>query len=232
MKKVLIARELDEILRRHDSFLNRVGIHLLTASSNDELLEIHRAERADLIITRIDLPGTGIEQVASSIREDKELQRVRLLIVCSNTRSDIEMCSRCAPHAVVLQPVNHLVLSARALQLLDIAWRENYREIINIAVRGNAGNENFLCSSRDISISGMLIETEKMLRVGDRIICSFSLPDSKRINAAGRIVRLVTGIQGKVLNQYGVKFLQMSSEERKNLESFMNDTSLFSDRQS
>jgi hypothetical protein len=37
-------------------------------------------------------------------------------------------------NAVVLHPVNPHVLTAKA-QLLDIAWRENYRAIANIAVR-------------------------------------------------------------------------------------------------
>jgi Tfp pilus assembly protein PilZ len=67
----------------------------------------------------------------------------------------------------------------------------------------------------------MLIETDKTLPYGDRVICSFFLPDSMRIQAAGEIVRIPQQATGSTVKQYGVKFSNLTPEARQALEAFV-----------
>jgi DNA-binding response OmpR family regulator len=226
MKKVLIAKELHSILLHQSSFLNRSGMQVFPFSSNDELLEVHRSVQADLIITQLDLPGMGTEQLFARMREEAGLHSAPLLMVCPNTGSAIEQCSRCGAAAVILRPVNPLVLLAKAQQLLAIAWRETFRALVNVVVEGHAGNSMFFCRSRDISVSGILLETEKRLDRGSRISCSFYLPESAQVQATAEVVRTVNPLDQKAPHQYGLKFLQMNAEHRRALEMFIHAKSL------
>lgn len=224
MKKVLIAQDLKHLLQRENSFFSRADIQVLTAGTNDDLLDIHRSERVDLIITHLDLPGMSPERATARIREDAELRTVQLIMICANNRSAIEQCSRCRPNAVFLRPVNPSLLLSRAQRLLDISSRETSRLLITVSVEGSAEESIFFCQSRDVSASGMLIETDKTLPPGSRVVCSFSLPDSTRIQAAGEIVRSPKQASGN-LHLYGVKFVSLSSEEQTALETFIDKKS-------
>jgi CheY-like chemotaxis protein len=221
MKKIMIAQDINKTLQQKNSFLKRADIKVFTAASNDEALKIHREERVHLIITQLDMPGMATEQFCSLVREDPELRAVSVIMICTNNRAEIEQSSRCRANAVILRPVNPALLLAKAQQLLDISWRETYRVLLSLTVDGNAKDTPFFCRSQNISTSGMLIETDKTLPHGDRVICSFFLPDSMRIQAAGEIVRIPQQATGSTVKQYGVKFSNLTPEARQALEAFV-----------
>ena len=225
MKRVLIEEELNRLLQPHHSFLKRSDVRVFTAGSSDEILRIHRKELVDLIVTPVDLPGTGFEQIAAVIRGDVLTRAVRLVLVAPNSRSAIEACSRCKPDAVVLRPLFPPVLLARAQQLLNLDWRENYRVMLSVSVNSTTGNDAFFCRSRDISATGLLIETDKKLALGSRLTCSLSLPGGVRIQATGEVVRSVAET-GAGIHEYGVKFLQLSPGEKEYLENFIDTVAL------
>lgn len=222
MKKILIAQEIYKILQRKNNFLNRADMMIFTAASHDEVLEIHRAERVDLIITQLDLPGITCEQFCSRIREDANLREVSIIMVCANNNSAKAQSARCRANAVVLRPFKSDVLLAKAKELLNISWRETYRVLLSVAVEGNANNQMFFCRSLDISATGMLIETEQVFSPGDRLVCNFFLPDATRIEATGEIVRTLEKAPGTDANRYGVHFLTLAPEAKKTLEAFID----------
>jgi two-component system chemotaxis response regulator CheY len=222
MKKILIAKDINGILQQKNSFLQRVDIKVFTAASNDEALKIHRDERVHLIITHLDMPGMASEKFCSLLREDPELRDVSIIMICTNNHAEIELSSRCRANAVMLRPINPALILAKAQQLLDIAWRETYRVLLTLSVDGKTKETPFFCRSQNISTSGMLIETDKTLPHGDRVICSFFLPDSIRIQAIGEIVRIPQQAIGATVKQYGVKFSNLTPEARQALEAFVD----------
>ncbi|HXY54439.1 MAG TPA: PilZ domain-containing protein [Nitrospirota bacterium] len=221
MKKIIIAQDISSILQQKNSFLQRADIKVFTAASNDELLKIHRDERADLIITQLDMPGMATEKFCSLVRGDSELGAVSIIMICTNNSADIELSSRCRANAVILRPISPALILAKAQQLLDITWRETYRVLISLSVDGNTNDTPFFCRSQNISTSGMLIETDKTIPHGDRVICSFFLPESIRIQATGEIVRIPQQATGATLKQYGVKFSNLTHEAKQALEAFV-----------
>ncbi len=221
MKKILIAQDISKVLQQKNSFLKRADIKVFTAASNDEALNIHREEHVHLIITQLDMPGMASEKFCSLVREDPELNAVSIIMICTNNSAEIELSSRCRANAVILRPINSALILAKAQQLLDIAWRETYRVLISLSVDGNSKETPFFCRSQNISISGMLIETDKTLPHGDRVICSFFLPDSIRIQATGEVVRIPQQASGATVKQYGIKFAHLTSEARQALEAFV-----------
>lgn len=223
MKKILIAQELHALLSQDMAFLNRAGITVFSASSNDEALNIHRAERVNLIITQLNMPGMSTAQFCARIREEADLRAVSLIMVCENNPAEKEQSSRCKANAVLLRPVHPVVLMVKAQQLLEIASRESYRVLLRARVESQTRNEQFFCRSMNISATGMLIETEKQFDEGTRLFCSFFLPDAKRVEAAGKIVRTLKKTNGKDGNHYGFMFTEISPEAKQSLAAFVEE---------
>jgi hypothetical protein len=164
-----------------------------------------------------------MDQVAAHFRSNVLTKNVLLVLVSPYSREAIELCSRCKPNAVVLRPVLPAVLLARAQQILGIDWRENYRVVVNVSVAGSSGGTAFFCRSRDVSTTGLLLETDRELAHGSRLSCSFYLPDSVRIRAEAEVVR-ASAEAG--VRQYAVKFLKISHDEQTSLENFIDAMAL------
>lgn len=226
MKKALIAHDIHLLLEPNSTFLNRTDIKVFTATTNDKALKIHLKERVNLIITQLDMPGLPSEQFCSLVRKDAHLRSTSLIMVCENTPAAIEKSRRCRANAVLPRPVHPIVLMEKAQQLLDVAARRTLRVFLSARVESHIGDEAFSCRSRNISATGMLIETDRLLAEGSPLSCQFYLPDAKKIQASGKIVRTVTHAPGVAGYQYGLTFTEISAEARRKLCEFVESQSL------
>jgi DNA-binding response OmpR family regulator len=212
-------------LEQDNSFLNRKDMKVFTAATNEDALKIHRAERVNLIITQLDMPGMPSEQFCSLIRDDANLRSVSMIMVCANTPEAIARSAQCRANAVLLQPVHPLLLMVKAQQLLDVAVRETLRVLLTANIDTHFSNGPFYCCSRNVSATGMLIETETALIEGARLSCLFYLPDAQKIQATGKIVRTIERAPGDDLYQYGLMFTDITPKVKKILENYVNKTS-------
>jgi DNA-binding response OmpR family regulator len=225
MKKVLIAQPLRALLDRERTFLDRADMLVFVASTNDEALAVHRADRVDLIMSTLDLPGMPTAELCSRIREDARLRPARIIITCADTPDAIKRCSKCSSDAVLLEPVPPVLLVAKAQQLLFIATRETLRVALDSAVDGHAGDGPFYCRTRNVSVSGMLIETDKRLAAGTRFSCRFYLPVAQSVEAVGRIVRIIEQTPATDAYQYGLMFTEIAPEARLLIAHYVDETS-------
>lgn len=221
MKKIIIAEALKLMLHKEEGFLHRADVKVFTAATNDDILAIHQAENVNLIITQLAMPGISSEQLCSLIRKDERMRRVSLLLLCSDTAADQERVSRCNPNAVLTHPFDVHQLLDKAQQLMDIPWRGAFRVLLSVNIEGNSKEKAFFCRSENISTSGLLIETERTFAKGDRVTCSFFLPDSRQLVARGEVVRALMKTAEKSLNRYGVKFIELAPEVKAAIETFV-----------
>ena len=225
MKKVLLAPDVITLLVQQQSFLNRADLQVFTADSNEEALGIHREEKVNLIINHFTAQGMSTERFCSVVREDKDLSRVSVLIICAKLQSDIEASERCKANAIMTRPMDPAILLEKAHQLLDISSRASFRILLNVSVDGTIGNTSFFCRSENISASGMLIETDQLLAKGDIIACSFFLPAGMRIQTTAEVMRSIR--QGYVPgpHQYGIRFTRLTAEAKRALADFVETRS-------
>ncbi len=223
MKKVIIAEDLKTVLERDRSFFNRTGIITIGAASNNEILDLHRAEKAALIITDLDLPGMSGEDLCSLIRQDDALRSVSIIIVCSETAENLQRCTQCGANAFVTSPVNTAVLLQEAHQLLHVTQRKTCRMPLKVRIEGKAMGKPFAGSIENMSTAGLLFLTEAVLFEGDPINCSFELPDSGRINLSAEVVRTAAPPDSPSLKKrYGVRFTDIGDADASNIETFIN----------
>jgi CheY-like chemotaxis protein len=222
MKKILIADVLKAVIGSEKSILNRVDVKLFVVSSNDEILAVHCAEKVNLIISKLDLPGMQSEDLYARIREDEELKQVSLILVSANEPADVERCNQCKPNEILTLPFGIAPLMEKVKKLLDVSWRESYRVLLSVNIDGSSQNKSFFCRSENISASGLLLETDKELAKGDRVSCSFFLPESKQIKTTGEIVRVMPQGKGAGINRYGVRFTSITADAKTAIAGFIN----------
>lgn len=217
VKKVLIENTLlpGMAAAREGSVLRRPDFRIFTTSSAEEALEMHRAEKMDLIVVTLDMPEMGGDRLCSLIRQDEVPGKVFVILVCSGKRPELMRCELCGASSYATGPEAAMEKAARAL---GVPERKGLRVLVKVTVEGRFKTEPFYCTSRDVSISGILLETEKILARGDIITCSFYLPDADRIDARAEVVRIV---RAEDSYQYGVQFLELVSESMRTIEVFV-----------
>ncbi|HXX58492.1 MAG TPA: PilZ domain-containing protein, partial [Thermodesulfovibrionales bacterium] len=146
------------------------------------------------------------ETLCSLIRDDEELRNVSLILVCSASESDLERCVQCRANVFIASPINSAVLLQEAYQLLHIAPRKSCRISMSVKLEGRSKEVSFIGFIENISASGMLFRTSALLSEGDSVQCSFSLPDSARINANAEIMRVLGKEAGDDASRYGIRF--------------------------
>lgn len=224
MNKIVIARDLNALLEQNETFLKRTDLRVFVAATNDEALNIHRIERANLIITQLDMPGMAGEQFCSVIRQDADLRAVSVIMVCADTPEAIDRSALCRANVVLLHPVHPFVLMVKAQQLLDVAAREMLRVLLSASVDGRVDDEPFLCRVRNISATGMLIECDTPLAEGARLNCMFYLPNAKKIEVTGRITRSLEQSPGHEVRLYGLRFTNVTAEVKQLLADYFEHT--------
>jgi CheY-like chemotaxis protein len=221
MKKLLIANDLKHLMMTAMKFLHRSEIMLVTAGTNDEILQRHLTENAHLIITKLDTPGISCEALVHTIRRGEHTREVSIVLLCDRLPAHQERCNRCGVNAVVTKPVDHVLFAHKVQELLDIAPRRVYRVGLNIAITGTYKDHPLVCSSQNISTNGMLIKTAASLAIGERIACSFFLPHWKHLDASGRIVRTVHQPAEPHSNHYGVRFVSLAPDTEHAISAFV-----------
>lgn len=226
MKKILIAHDIHELLEQHNTFLDRTDFKVFIAKTNDEALRIHQAELVDLIITRLGMPGMAGERFCSLIRDDTNMRAASMIVVCANTSEAIEQAGRCRANAVLLDPVHPVVLMVKAQQLLEIAGRETLRVLLSASVDSLSDEESFFCRTVNVSATGMLLETNKQLTEGARLTCSFYLPNAKKIQVSGKIIRAAAAVPGDEDHQFGLMFTDITPDAKQLLVDYIVKTSM------
>ena len=76
MKKILLVDNIRSILEREKGLLDRDIFQIFTATSGEEALDVHKKEKADIIIMCLHMTGMGGDEVCKAIRRDPELKHV------------------------------------------------------------------------------------------------------------------------------------------------------------
>ncbi len=221
MKKVIIVGALNPIIEKEKTILQRADLKIFTTTSPEEALKMHKAEKADLIVTDLDMPGMSGDKLCSIIREDNDIKKVSIIIIGSNRKSDLERSLVSGANSFLTRPVVAEELVQKVSQFLNIPERKSYRVLIKVEVKGKFMNVPFFCSSQDLSSSGILLETDKPLAKGDTISCSFFLPNSERVAAEGEVVRVMR--KAVKTFQYGVKFVNLHPDYMSAIDTFIKN---------
>jgi DNA-binding response OmpR family regulator len=221
MKKIIIIDSLRDFIDQHAGLIAGYDNKIFYIKSGHEALEIHRKERADLLIITPDFPDMTCEELCHIIRGDDVLKRISILLVCSKEPSDIERCVRCGASDYLTQPLAPAVFLWKVTRLLNVSERTSYRVVVKVTRNDIPYAAHIFCSSKNISSSGVLLETDHVFNIGEKLTCSFFLPNSIRIVTEGQVMRFQNEENGLI--EYGVRFVDPSTSVELQIASFVEN---------
>jgi CheY-like chemotaxis protein len=201
-----------------NTIFKRSGITFIPAWSTEEILNLHGVKRADLIITDATLQLMGGAKLCSMIRCDAELKSVLIILVCAETEISLSECRKAGANVVIRKPVDPGELLWKTSELLVVPQRQDMRALLRVSIKGLEGNTPFFAQSQNISISGMLLETDPVLEPGDRMTCAFNIGHSE-ITVSCMVKRVEETML--VRHRYGVRFMDCDTKSLVIIEHFV-----------
>jgi DNA-binding response OmpR family regulator len=222
MKKIIIAETIMRDLGSSNSLFTRSSITFSVAHSSEEMLNLHGVKKADLIIADDSLPLMGGAKLCSLIRSHDDLKSVSIILVCSDTEASLSECRSVGANAVIMKPVDPGILLWKASELLVVPQRKDIRVQLEVVIKGMEGTTPFFAESQNISISGLQIDTDRVLKENDQLVCTFNIAHNA-ITVACTVRRMETTASGKY--RYGVKFINCDTKSLVIIEHYVKTQS-------
>jgi DNA-binding response OmpR family regulator len=219
MKNILLVSHHEAFLERNRTLLNRAGFLIIAATSAKEALQLYREQPVDLVISMLNMPDMSGDQLCSAIRNGAGATGVPFILVCFDTDSAFARANECGANAWLTKPVHPERLLESVGRFLRIPTRRDYRAKLSGKVHGTRETLSFSGMTHNISVSGLLCETDACLKNADRISNLLVAIDSQQIVADGIVVRSESGTAG--MYNYGVQFTSIPQDSRDTIERFV-----------
>lgn len=92
---------------------------------------------------------------------------------------------------------------------------------LRVKVKTIREGTGFYCISHDVSITGILIETEEKIEVSERLYCYFTLLDFGSVETEGEVVRYERTLDGGY--KYGIQFCGLTREDRLKIDQYVTN---------
>lgn len=199
--------------------LRRSDFKIFTACDSAEACAVIGTETVDLVILDIQLADVSGEQFCRQISSREGVPKLIILLVCNDTDDDFARLKDSGAAALIARPIKPLQLIKTVGQFLTVQLVRSRRVSLRVKVISKKDAIEFFCLSHNISLTGMLIETDFSLELGCTIICQFSIPGSIDVESEGEIVRSSRTMDGA--HQYGIRFTAMHRRCRHEIDTYI-----------
>jgi two-component system phosphate regulon response regulator PhoB len=122
--RILVVEDEEDILELLRFNLAREGHAVLTSASGEDGLELARAERPDLILLDLMLPGLDGREICRRLKQDPETRHIPVVMVTARgEESDIVAGLELGADDYVTKPFSPRILTARVAAVLRRASR-------------------------------------------------------------------------------------------------------------
>lgn len=220
MKTLILVSSSNAFLERNVNLLKRTDFRIVTAATGAETLRLHDQDRAQLILSELNLADMGGDELCKRVRQATSQENTAFILTCLDSPEELSRAAGSGANAWITKPIQPLVLLNLIGQYLTFPMIRSIRVRLEVSVQTSREGATFSCISRNVSTTGILLETARELAVGDRIVCRFALPGLQQIEAEGDVVRSVRMLAGG--HQYGVRFTGLFSESRRMIERYIS----------
>ncbi len=221
-QRVLVVIQSPETFEAVMPLLSRATLKVERIPSAPGALKVAGKSRYDLILAQHPLPDLGLKEFLSGLRRLRSRSKAAPVVlltqpdcvdpVAGRPRSDrVEAISLEQPTTQILAAIS---------KALGVAPRTAVRLLVQLRVKLVGGSFVLACQSKNLSESGLLLRTSRLLPVGSEVQFSFCLPDDQReIAGLARVVRHA-GPEDH-MEGMGLTFLRMESAARALLRDFL-----------
>lgn len=223
---VLVADRGRSLVPADQTILAREAVGLVPVPTGESLLEALRRQQPRLLIVGPDLPDTPIVDLCRRIRNDPTVRRVSILLVASpSERKRADEIHAAGANDVIFRPLDPAEFDAKVASLLSVPVRKELRVLVQVKIDASREGFFFLGHTRNLSISGALLEVDHPLETGSKLGIRFFLPGRTReIIGAAEIVRERPAPFGQ--RHYGIRFVGLTDDDRRAIGSFIERKSV------
>jgi len=218
MKKILIVSSSSSFIERNGTLLRRSDFQILDAASADDAMHLIIKENVDLLLLDMQLADMDGEVFCSRLRNEEAI-KLPILLVCHDNEDDFIRLTSSGADALLARPIKPLQLIKTVGQFLTVQLIRSRRVSLRVKVSSKKDPVEFFCISHNISISGMMLETEYFIEIGSIISCQFTIPGYSQVETEGEIVRSARTMDGA--HQYGIRFTTLTRPYRQEIDRYI-----------
>ncbi len=220
---VLIAEEDEGQRGLETACFERIGCIVHAAGNLSRAIEEAGAATIDIALISEGALGGDCARACRALREAAGRPDLPIVMISEEDlpeAMDVERACGCTDY--VPRSVSQMELVRRVANLLQIPPRRFLRTMVAQTDPAARGRVEYLGHSRDISRTGILIETSRPLAVDELLPIKFLLPHSNSlINAVSRVTRV---LRNPMSGQYeiGCRFVEIEPGARMMIEQFLS----------
>jgi len=225
---ILLVDDSRFFLTIEKQFLRNTPATVLEAQNAEQLFELCRREKPDLIYLASDLPGTSGIECCRRLKSDPGSAAIPVILVCDEDRPEqLDACRQAGCEGVLIKPLDR----RRFLELgrSFLAGIRESRRLYLFRVRYRAGEQRFAGKGLDISSGGLFLESPEPLPAGTllQLDIQLSRPDQAGpwISCSGLVAWVNTRENPLKPNHpvgVGVKFTQVPEKSAAVLNGFLH----------
>ena len=211
---VLIADDLKFFLEVEKSYLQRGGFDVLTAMSGEEAVDLARKRQPNLVLLDLEMPKMDGVAACAEMRKVPALQATPIIVMsATGTPQNRERCLKAGCTEFIVKPQNPEDLLGTVARVLALKKREATRITVVFNVTGSHGSRQVVGQAKDLSETGLLLETSAPIAVGSVLNLEFYLPGTRaQLKVKAKVVRAVKSPDGA--QQAGVQFIDLSQGDQ------------------
>lgn len=221
MKKILLASENRDYLRRNSELLLCEDILPFNTTRGSDACRLHAEQHFNLILADFKLADMAGCTLCTHIRKTGD---VPIILACQHTPKSLDQVEQSGASALLMKPINPQDLLETVGNFLDMQLIRYKREPLRTNVTIINNDAEFSGLSHNLSSSGLLFESGLHHILGSRIRCRFTLPGADCIDAEVEVVRRIRVSQDCF--HYGVKFIALPPVCQKAIDSYVTTISI------
>jgi CheY-like chemotaxis protein len=125
-RRILVADDEPDQLDYLSAVLEDAGAEVLTATNGDEVLEVAKREKPDILTLDLHMPGRDVGEVFELIREDPELEDLKICIITGKPELRKLIYDRTVrpPEGYVDKPVDEKRLLLNIRKVLEVVRQD------------------------------------------------------------------------------------------------------------
>jgi CheY-like chemotaxis protein len=214
---VLIADDLKFFLEVEKSFLQRGGFEVLTADTGQKAVDLAREKQPHLILIDLEMPKMDGAAACAAMRREPVLAQTPIIIMsATGTPENRERCLKAGCTEFVAKPQKPEELLGIVARILSVKQRESARITVVFNVTGSHGARQVIGQARNLSETGLLLDTSSPVSVGSVLELEFFLPKTRyAVKVKGEVTHANQGADGGL--QAGVRFIGLSQNDQEQI---------------
>ena len=228
LKPVLIVEDMPFFAKMAEDCLRREYVEITFAKNGKEAISFSKEKKYDLILMDLYMPECDGDIACKEIRADSKNRSTPIIMMTiSDKNDDIARCKQAGCDDFIKKPFNRIELVNKVKTLTNLPSWSGDRYQIKSKIKFSDNNMDFIEGNlHDISIGGLLIETNKLLNIGTNINVGFKLDnEGSTIKAKGKVVWHNTKSNTKKgdFSGMGIEFTEIMKLDLLAIQSWINN---------